>query len=130
MAPLHHTTITGSVLCPWSTAWLAHLPPLLVTPRPQVKARLQQLYPDTYQDPTAAIIHRWAADPFSYGSYSYAAVGSRPSHRTALAATQGLWYFAGEHAHPDYSATINGAYLTGKDAARKLLACRNTGVCT
>lgn len=96
----------------------------------QVKTQLQQLFPDSYQDPTAAIIHRWGADPFSYGSYSFAAAGSRPSHRRALAATQGLWYFAGEHTSQDYWATVNGAYLTGKEAARKLLACRSTGVCT
>lgn len=31
------------------------------------------------------------------------------------------WYFAGEHTHSKYRATVHGAYISGLDAANAIL---------
>lgn len=99
-------------------------------PRTQVKSKLKELYPGDYVEPSHSFINRWAQDPFAYGSYSFNALGSTPgTDRAALAKTEGLLYFAGEHTHKNLWGTLHGAYVSGKDAAAKLLTCRSGGAC-
>jgi monoamine oxidase len=85
------------------------------------------MYPDKYVDPTSTFINRWAKDPFSLGSYSFNGMGSKPADRAKLAAREGMLFWAGEHTHKNMWATVQGAYLSGKDAAAALLSCRTTG---
>jgi monoamine oxidase len=101
------------------------LPPLPLPP--QLKSKLQQMYPGKYVDPTSTFINRWAQDPFALGSYSFNGMGSKPADRATLAAREDMLFWAGEHAHRNLWATVHGAYLSGKDAAAALLSCRTTG---
>ena len=65
----------------------------------------------------------WSADPHAFGSYSYLPVGADVSDRTALAApVADRLFFAGEATSSDYPATVHGAYLSGLDAARAIVA--------
>lgn len=65
---------------------------------------------------------RWRADEYACGSYSFLPVGARPVHRDALGAMHGQRvFFAGEHVVRDYPATVQGAHLSGRKAAREVV---------
>jgi monoamine oxidase len=65
--------------------------------------------------------HRWGADPFALGSYSYALPG-RADDRAALAApVEDRIFFAGEACSRDSYSTAHGAYETGIRAAENAL---------
>lgn len=69
-------------------------------------------------------LHRWGADPFARGSYSYAKPG-RADCRAALAApVDDRLFFAGEACSLRDFSTAHGAYLTGVAAAEQVLAVR------
>jgi monoamine oxidase len=72
--------------------------------------------------PTQHLRTRWGANPFSMGSYSYRNVGTTPQDRIALqeSVDQKL-YFAGEAAHDTMYGTTHGAFLSGRDVAKKIL---------
>ena len=72
-------------------------------------------------------VHRWGADPFARGSYSFARPG-KADERAALAApVENRLFFAGEAcSRTDYS-TVHGAFLTGVAAADQVLAVRRKG---
>jgi monoamine oxidase len=66
--------------------------------------------------------HRWGADPFARGSYSYASPG-RADARAALAApVDGRLLFAGEACSAASYSTAHGAYRTGVAAADEAIA--------
>jgi monoamine oxidase len=72
-------------------------------------------------DPVAHQVTRWAADPFTFGSYSYMAKGSTPADVKALAAPIGARvFFAGEATAARDPATVHGAYATGLRAAEEI----------
>ena len=75
-------------------------------------------------DPTRGLVTRWDSDPWSLGSYSALPVGTSPTVRETLAESVvgGGLVFAGEHASTTHPATVQGAYLSGRHAARVLLA--------
>lgn len=73
-------------------------------------------------DPVDAILTRWRHDPFARGSYSHLAVGASPGDREALRRPAPPRYFAGEALHRDHPATVHGALLCGRDAAREVIA--------
>lgn len=84
-------------------------------------ATLRRIYGSAIPEPTAHQITRWAADPFSFGSYSFNALGSNPSMRDALAAPMGdRIFFAGEATERRYFGTVHGAYVSGTRAARQV----------
>ena len=84
---------------------------------------LRQIYGPQIPEPVGYQITRWAADPFSAGSYSYVPVGATSRTRDALAASVGgKLFFAGEATHRQYPATVHGAYLSGLRAAQEVLA--------
>lgn len=76
---------------------------------------------------------RWGSDPFAAGSYSYVGQGSSPADVAALAggvAVKGpaggervVVAFAGEACHLEHIGTTTGAYLTGRQQAKRLLEC-------
>ena len=84
-------------------------------------AALRIAYPDA-APPRAVTTSAWEHDPWCRGGYSYMAVGGSPACREQLAAPAGRLYFAGEHTHAAYPATTHGAYLSGRRAARRLIA--------
>lgn len=73
-------------------------------------------------EPSAAVVTRWAADPYARGSYSFLAVGSSPDDQHVLAEPVGeVLAFAGEATHPEFFATVHGAYLSGIREAERIL---------
>ena len=70
-------------------------------------------------DPIQAACSRWASDPFSYGSYSSAALGSGAADFEELAKPVNKLFFAGEATTSKWPATMHGAFLTGmREASR------------
>ncbi|KAL4859365.1 Polyamine oxidase 3 [Chlorella vulgaris] len=89
-------------------------------------AVLRQMYGPDVPEPTQTSVTRWAADPFSAGSYSYFAVGNPRNITSALAAPVGRLLFAGE-ATSDKPASVLGAYLSGVREAERILTLRGDG---
>ena len=77
-------------------------------------------------DPVDAQMTRWARDPLTGGSYSFTAVGSTPSDRTALAGLSAgeRILFAGEACSARHPGTVHGALLSGRAAAQAIIAAR------
>ena len=73
--------------------------------------------------PTASLVSRWDADPWSRGSYSAFGKGCSPSVRQILASALigGRVALAGEYTSVDCPATANGAYNSGITSAHRLL---------
>ena len=69
-------------------------------------------------------IHRWAADPFARGSYSYAKPGKTDCRLTLAAPVDGRLFFAGEACSKHDFSTAHGGYLTGVAAADQAIAAR------
>lgn len=96
-------------------------------------AQMKKHWP-SLPEPTTFLRTAWNLDPFACGSYSYLACGAKPSDRVVFqrpVASKGtpvgaLW-FAGEHVSKDYPATVQGAFLTGKDAAAKVAHALSAG---
>ncbi|MBJ7458664.1 MAG: FAD-dependent oxidoreductase [Thermoleophilaceae bacterium] len=66
---------------------------------------------------------RWAADPWSSGSYSFLPVGATPADRRALAVpVGGRVFFAGEATARQNPATVHGAVASGRRAADQVRA--------
>ena len=85
-------------------------------------ATLRTMFGNQIPAPQSYQITRWASDPFSYGSYSFLAVGATPAMRQHLAAPLAQQvFFAGEATHPDYAGTAHGAYLSGLAVATQML---------
>lgn len=74
-------------------------------------------------DPVQALCSRWGQDKFSYGSYSYVAVGSSGDDYDILAESVGdeRVFFAGEATNRQYPATMHGAFLSGMREAANIL---------
>jgi monoamine oxidase len=68
-------------------------------------------------------ISRWRQDPFALGAYSFKAVGTSRKDRKALfgADWDGRLHFAGEATSSDQPATVHGALMTGRAAAKAVL---------
>jgi len=70
-------------------------------------------------------MHRWGADPFARGSYSYA-LPDMADCRAALAApVDGRLYFAGEACSRGDFSTAQGGWITGVSAADQIIAARH-----
>ncbi|KAJ9189499.1 hypothetical protein P3X46_000784 [Hevea brasiliensis] len=70
-----------------------------------------------------AVCTRWGKDCFTYGSYSYAAVGSLGDDYDILAESigDGRVFFAGEATNKQYPETMHGAFLSGMREAANIL---------
>jgi len=72
--------------------------------------------------PTGYIRTNWSEDPFSYGSYTYVAKGSRRRDHAALGQPiDDRLFFAGEATHPSYNSTVHAAYESGLIAAEAVM---------
>ncbi|KAL6912108.1 hypothetical protein ACP4OV_000913 [Aristida adscensionis] len=76
--------------------------------------------------PLQAICTRWGTDRFTYGSYSYVAIGASGDDYDILAeSVHDRVFFAGEATNRRYPATMHGALLSGyREAANILRAAR------
>ena len=84
---------------------------------------LRTMFGEDIPKPIDYQITRWASDPFSFGSYSFNAVGSNPQMREDLAAPlHKQLFFAGEATEQHYFGTAHGAYLSGLKVAASLIA--------
>jgi monoamine oxidase len=64
----------------------------------------------------------WLLDPWSRGSYSYAAPGYSGKRAALAAPVDDRMFFAGEATSPNFFSTAHGAYMTGLAAADSALA--------
>ena len=69
-------------------------------------------------------MHRWGADPFARGSYSYALPGMADYRARLAAAVDGRLFFAGEACSRGDFSTAQGAWITGVAAADQAIALR------
>ncbi|MBV9267245.1 MAG: FAD-dependent oxidoreductase, partial [Acidobacteriaceae bacterium] len=71
----------------------------------------------------AAYFHDWANDPFARGAYSYVPAGAIAARERLAQPVKETLYFAGEATETTgHSATVHGAILSGRRAARQILA--------
>ncbi|KAG5250258.1 amine oxidase family protein [Salix suchowensis] len=79
------------------------------------------------RDPVQSVCTRWGKDCFTYGSYSYVAVGSSGDDYDILAESvgDGRVFFAGEATNKQYPATMHGAFLSGMREAANILRVAN-----
>ena len=72
---------------------------------------------------SGAVVHRWSADPWARGAYSFLPVGVGIDDRAALAEpVEGRLFFAGEATDVGgAAATVSGALRTGERAAEEAL---------
>jgi monoamine oxidase len=67
-------------------------------------------------------MHDWERDPYSFGAYSYPAVGGAQAGKILARPADRTVFFAGEAADPTgRNGTVDGAIATGMRAARQLL---------
>ena len=84
---------------------------------------LRTMFGSGIPDPVAVRTTDWSLDRWSHGSYSVNAVGSTRADRVALGRpVRGRIFFAGEATEPDYSSTVHGALMSGRRAAREVIA--------
>ncbi|CAB9519033.1 specific histone demethylase 1 homolog 1 [Seminavis robusta] len=90
---------------------------------------LKKMFCDTeIPEPKQVIITRWGDDEFTYGSYSFNAVGGNQSDHSRIAeGVNKKLYFAGEHCHLQYFGTCQGAYMSGTNAVKQLVRDANKG---
>ena len=69
-------------------------------------------------------MHRWGADPFARGSYSYALPGMADCRARLAAPVDGRLFFAGEACSRGDFSTAQGAWITGVSAADQVIAVR------
>jgi monoamine oxidase len=87
---------------------------------------LKKMYGSTIPNPSQILVTRWTQDAFAKGSYSFASVGVTPNDYENLAqSVNNKLFFAGEHTHHDYRATVHGAYLSGEREADKIYDLNN-----
>lgn len=87
-----------------------------------IMATARHMFGNAIPEPIATQFSRWRSDPFARGSYSFYAVGSRPTDRKALARSEGTrLHFAGEAQSHLYPGTVHGALLSGREAAARIM---------
>ncbi len=69
-------------------------------------------------------MHRWGADPFARGSYSYALPGMADCRAALAAPVDGRLFFAGEACSRGDFSTAHGGWFTGVAAAEQAIAVR------
>lgn len=70
-------------------------------------------------------LHRWGSDPYARGAYSYAVPGAADQRAVLAAPVDQRLFFAGEACSRFDFSTAHGAYVTGVDAADRILATRS-----
>lgn len=87
-----------------------------------VFSSLQKQFHGIPNKPQKIIVTRWGADPYSCGSFSFPSLNHTDDLIKILhQPIRKLIFFAGEHCSLKYAGTVHGAYLSGCEAAEKIL---------
>ncbi|KAF5792544.1 putative spermine oxidase transcription regulator SWI/SNF-SWI3 family [Helianthus annuus] len=79
-------------------------------------------------DPVASVVTDWGRDPFSYGAYSYVAVGaSGEDYDTLGRPVDNCLFFAGEATCKEHPDTVGGAMMSGLREAVRIVDILTTG---
>ncbi|XAR61684.1 N(1)-acetylpolyamine oxidase [Bertholletia excelsa] len=79
-------------------------------------------------NPVASVVTDWGKDPFSYGSYSYVAVGASGEDYDILGRpVENCLFFAGEATCKEHPDTVGGAMMSGLREAVRIIDILNTG---
>ncbi|KAM0032893.1 putative spermine oxidase transcription regulator Homeodomain-LIKE family [Helianthus debilis subsp. tardiflorus] len=82
----------------------------------------------TVCDPVASVVTDWGRDPFSYGAYSYVAVGaSGEDYDTLGRPVDNCLFFAGEATCKEHPDTVGGAMMSGLREAVRIVDILTTG---
>lgn len=83
---------------------------------------------DAVSDPVASVVTDWGKDPFSFGAYSYVAMGSSGDDYDLLGRpVENCVFFAGEATCKEHPDTVGGAMISGLREAVRILDILNTG---
>ncbi|KAL3505363.1 hypothetical protein ACH5RR_035204 [Cinchona calisaya] len=90
---------------------------------------LRKLFGETaVPDPVASVVTDWGGDPYSYGAYSYVAVGSSGEDYDLLGRpVENCLFFAGEATCKEHPDTVGGAMMSGLREAVRIIDILNTG---
>ncbi|KAL2249804.1 UNVERIFIED_CONTAM: Lysine-specific histone demethylase 1 [Sesamum indicum] len=78
--------------------------------------------------PVASVVTDWGRDPYSYGAYSYVAVGSSGEDYDILGRpVENCLFFAGEATCKEHPDTVGGAMMSGLREAVRIIDILNTG---
>ena len=84
---------------------------------------LQQVWGDKVGKPDKVLATSWSTDPFAWGAYSFPARKTTKSDYDKFAEpVADRIFFAGEHTLFDYYASMHGALMSGRRAAKRILA--------
>ncbi|CAI9757961.1 unnamed protein product [Fraxinus pennsylvanica] len=79
-------------------------------------------------DPVASVVTDWGRDPYSYGAYSYVAVGSSGEDYDILGRpVENCLFFAGEATCKEHPDTVGGAMMSGLREAIRINDILSTG---
>jgi monoamine oxidase len=68
-------------------------------------------------------VRNWGAEPYTYGAYSYATVGSQAARAALATPVADTLFFAGEGLHHGIdSGTVEAALASAQAAVRVMLA--------
>jgi monoamine oxidase len=88
----------------------------------EVLVTLRKIFGNDVPEPKRVVVTRWNNDPFSYGAYSFAAVGTTRDDFSNLGEpVMNRLLFAGEHTSADYRATVHSAWLSGQREASRII---------
>ncbi|KAI5596801.1 hypothetical protein BDE02_02G025700 [Populus trichocarpa] len=79
-------------------------------------------------DPVASVVTDWGRDPFSYGAYSYVAIGSSGEDYDILGRpVENSVFFAGEATCKEHPDTVGGAMMSGLREAVRIIDILSMG---
>ncbi|EOA15891.1 hypothetical protein CARUB_v10003981mg [Capsella rubella] len=83
---------------------------------------------DLVPDPVASVVTDWGNDPYSYGAYSYVAIGASGEDYDVLGRpVQNCLFFAGEATCKEHPDTVGGAMMTGVREAVRIIDILRSG---
>ncbi|XP_010449809.1 PREDICTED: lysine-specific histone demethylase 1 homolog 3 isoform X2 [Camelina sativa] len=83
---------------------------------------------DLVPDPVASVVTDWGTDPYSYGAYSYVAIGASGEDYDVLGRpVQNCLFFAGEATCKEHPDTVGGAMMTGVREAVRIIDILSSG---
>eukprot|EP00256_Glycine_max_P055471 XP_014622662.1 lysine-specific histone demethylase 1 homolog 3 isoform X1 [Glycine max] len=83
---------------------------------------------DSVPDPVAYVVTDWGRDPFSYGSYSYVAVGASGEDYDIIGRpVDNCLFFAGEATCKEHPDTVGGAMMSGLREAVRIIDILSSG---
>ena len=79
-------------------------------------------------NPVASVVTDWGRDPYSYGAYSYVAIGASGEDYDLLGRpVENCLFFAGEATCKEHPDTVGGAMMSGLREAVRIIDILSTG---